>query len=86
MEELVKFFYSRERRAWQMDEANRLQGKTPKYWIESEEWLTAFKNTLSKKKLSEFDKEWAKLEKKVEDWHNLPAKQQMAQPSPLSFT
>lgn len=76
MKEIVEFFWGRWKRACQMDAANKIGGKPTHHWIESEEWISAYKNTLSKGKQAEFDKEWKKLEDYLEEWTNAkPAKQ-----------
>lgn len=67
----VKFFWERWHRAVQIDMANKLNGKHTKYWIEADEWVEAFKKTLSKSKQNEFDKEWRKLEQLREDFANM---------------
>lgn len=61
-EDIIRFFYDRTRRAWQMDAHNGLS----KYWIEAEEWTSAYKNTLTKNKQKEFDKVWRKLEQEAD--------------------
>lgn len=77
MSEVVRFFWERWKRAVQMDMANKLQGKPTRYWIEADEWVNAYKQTLSKSKVAQFDKEWNKLEKELEDYHNAPPKKQV---------
>lgn len=70
MKEIVTFFWERYHRAVQMDMANKLQGKPTYIWMEADEWITAYKNTLSKNKVSEFDKIWKQLESDLEDFRN----------------
>ena len=64
----TKFFWERWHRAVQMDMANKLNGKPTHYWIEAEEWLDAYKKTLSNSQLNKFNKEWDKLEKASSDF------------------
>lgn len=83
MKEIVRFFYERWKRATQMDATNKHLGNHTHYWIQAEEWITAYKQTLSKSKLQEFDKEWNKLDKELEDWKKLPDKKQLKAKTPL---
>lgn len=50
-----------------MDMANKLSGKPTYFWIVADEWVEAYKSTLSKNKKSEFDKIWNKLEQDLTD-------------------
>lgn len=78
----TKFFWERWHRAVQMDMANKLAGKHTHYWIEADEWVEAFKKTLSNSQLDKFNKEWNKLEelsKKFVD--NLQNKKQKFEPT-----
>lgn len=54
---VVQFFFDRFHRAIQMDGHNSLRNQ-----IDADEWIQAYKNTLSKNQLDKFDKEWAKCE------------------------
>lgn len=45
-----------------MDAINQLQGKPTPYLREALEWLDAYKSTLTKNKIKDFDKEWKKLD------------------------
>lgn len=85
MEDVVRFFWERWKRACQIDASNREQGKPTHYWIQAEEWTSAYKATLSKSKSkqSQFDKEWQKLEAALEQWHNASPKQQNAMKNPM---
>lgn len=66
-----------------MDAANKLLGKPTHYWIQSEEWTSAYKQTLSKSKQNEFDKEWDKLEDEHRAFQDAPPKKQAGMTSPL---
>lgn len=70
MKDIVKFFWERYRRAVCMDMANKILGKHTIYWANAEEWISAYKQTLSKSKQNEFDKEWNNLEKQLEDYRD----------------
>lgn len=65
---MVKFFWERWHRATAMDMASKLQGKPTHHWIEADSWIDAYKQTLSKSKRDEFDKEWNKLEQQLLDF------------------
>lgn len=56
MQDIVFFFWSRWHRGVQMGR---------KFEWQATEWVDAYKSTLSKNKLSEFNKEWDKLEAKL---------------------
>lgn len=58
----TKFFWERWHRAVQMDKANQLNGKPTHNWIEADDWVEAYKKTLSNSQLDKFNKEWNKLE------------------------
>jgi hypothetical protein len=66
----VLFFWSRYQRAVTMDMANKINGLPTYFWVNAEEWISAYKNTLSKNKQTEFDKEWVKLDKQLERFQN----------------
>ena len=85
MKDVVRFFWEREKRAWQMDAANKEGGLPTPYWMESQEWVDAYKNTLSGNKRREFDKEWDKLEKELETYHNASPKQLKNLKSPMGL-
>lgn len=70
MSDIVKFFWSRWHRAVQMDMANKINSKPTYFWITANEWVDAYKGTLSKNKQSEFDKEWNKLEQQLADFQD----------------
>lgn len=59
---VTEFFFHRYQRAVQMDSANKISGKPTHNWIIAEEWIEAYKNTLSKTKQQQFEKEWKALE------------------------
>lgn len=65
MKDIVKFFWERMHRAMQMDMASKLQNKPTYYWIEADEWMEAYKKTLSENKKKEFEKEYNKLEEEL---------------------
>ena len=76
MKDIVRFFWEQHKRAASMDAVNSILGKdTPTEW-ESMRWTDAYKATLSKSKQNQFDKEWAKYDKELEDYHNANPKQQ----------
>ncbi len=64
----TKFFWERWHRAVQMDMANKINGKPTYYWQQADEWIEAFKKTLSNSQKDKFDKEWAKLEQLNQDF------------------
>ena len=68
MKEVVKFFWERWHRAICMDTHNKLNNKPTHFWIAADEWIGAYKATLSKNKASEFDKEWNIFEKQLTDY------------------
>lgn len=70
MKDLVKFFWTRWHRAVQLDSANKERGLPTYTWIEADEWISAYKSTLSKNKASEFDKIWNGLEKDLESFRD----------------
>lgn len=70
MSEIVKFFWSRWRRAVQMDMANKINNQPTYFWITANEWVDAYKATLSKNKQADFDKEWAKLETQLSEFQD----------------
>lgn len=70
MRDVVEFFFHRYQRAVQMDMANKLQGKPTHFWIEADEWLEAYKKTLSKNKTQEFDKIWKNLDDEMQRERN----------------
>jgi len=65
--DVVRFFWERWKRGTQMGGAYELQAM---------EWVDAYKATLSNSKKNSFEKEWNKLEKELEDFHNANPKQQ----------
>lgn len=67
---MVKFFWERWHRANTMDAATRINGGHSHTWIVAMEWIDAYKATLSKSKLAEFEKEWNKLEQQLTDYQN----------------
>lgn len=83
MNDVVYFFWERWRRAVQMDMANKLSGRPTYFWINSEEWTAAYKDTLSKNKKDEFDKEWKRLDDYYHEWQNADAKKQAKMQSPF---
>ena len=85
MQQIVHFFWTRWKRACQMDAANKHSGKHTPYWIEAEEWITAYKQTLSKGKQREFDKEWDKLERYLEQWRNAKPDTQKSMKNPMDL-
>ena len=70
LEEVARFFWERHKRACQMDAINKELGAPTHYWIQSDEWTEAFKNTLSSKKLKEFNRAWDKFDKELDFYHN----------------
>lgn len=70
MKENVYFFWCRWRRAVCMDSSNRINNAPSYYWTDAVEWIDAYKATLSKNKLSEFEKEWNRYEKMLVDFQN----------------
>lgn len=50
-----------------MDMANKINGKPTYNWVNANEWVDAYKGTLSNSKLTEFNKEWDKLEQQLSD-------------------
>ncbi len=70
MKDIVYFFWCRWHRAVCMDSVNKELGKPTHYWIAADEWVEAYKNTLSKNKQRDFDKEWDKLETQLETFRN----------------
>jgi hypothetical protein len=70
MKDVVKFFWLRWHRATAMDSHNKINNKPTRFWIEADEWVNAYKSTLSKNKQSEFDKEWNSLEKQLTDYQD----------------
>jgi hypothetical protein len=86
VQDIVRFFWERYRRAVQMDEANRINGKNIRFWIEAEEWIAAYKETLSSNGKKDFDKEWKKLEDYYQEWQDATPKKQSTMPSPFKNT
>lgn len=86
MTEIVQFFWERWRRAVQMDMANKINGKPTYWWIEAEEWVSAYKATLSSNKQKEFEKEWQKLQDYYDEWQNAEPKKQSKMESPFKST
>ena len=70
MQEVVKFFWEQSRRAYQMDEASRLQNKETPSIFEVERWVDAYKSTLSNNQKDKFNKAWQKLDKELETYWN----------------
>lgn len=68
MKEIVQFFWERYRRAICMDMANKIRGASTHNWIEADDWISAYKKTLSKSKAAEFDKIWNNLEKQLKEY------------------
>lgn len=68
--EVVQFFFERYQRAVQMDMANKINGKPTHFWITAEEWIEAYKQSLSKNKQNQFDKEWRRLEQELQKARN----------------
>ena len=66
----TKFFWERWHKAVQMDMANKINGKPTHFWIVADEWIEAYKNSLSKTQRDKFDKEWNKLEQLNQDFVN----------------
>lgn len=64
----VKFFWERWQRAACMDKASKLQGKPCHSWVVADEWVEAYKSTLTNNKRKEFEKEWAKLDAQLESY------------------
>ena len=62
----TKFFWERTQRAWRMDSANKLRSKPTYYWMEAQEWLDAYKVTLSNKDLKTFEHEWLKFDAELD--------------------
>lgn len=56
---VVQFFFDRFHRAIQMD---GVHSSSLRNQLDADEWIQAYKNTLSKNQLDKFDKEWAKCE------------------------
>lgn len=75
MKDIVLFFWTSYRRAVQMDSANKLLNKPTHYWIQAEEWIEAYKKTLSNKNKKTFDYEWKKLDDQAEAFYNATDKQ-----------
>lgn len=74
--DVVRFFWERWRRAVQMDEANRISGKPTRLIFEADEWTDAYKQTLSNGQKQRFEKEWDKLNRDLDLYHNGTPKQQ----------
>lgn len=49
-----------------MDMANKLAGRPTHFWIEADEWMEAYKRTLSNKELKSFEYDYKKLEYELE--------------------
>lgn len=71
MKDTVEFFFHRYHCAVQMDAANKVNGKPTHFWIVADEWIEAYKNTLSNNKKREFDKIWKTLEQDMQKARNL---------------
>lgn len=83
MKEIVRFFWERWKAACQVDAANKILGRFTNRWTASEEWISAYKATLSKTKQQEFDKEWNILESYLTEWHNASPKKQTNMKNPF---
>lgn len=85
MKEIAKFFWEQWVCYVQMDMANKINGNPTHYWVEAEKWTDAFKQTLSKNKRQEFEKEWNKLNDALQEFHNASPKKLNGLKSPMGL-